>query len=367
MTQVANGLPSQPRRFQPGRDADRGRRIRPILHIVTRPPLVVPSSLMQQRPPGFLRVCFDASTLNHILKNDAEEKAFRALAMIQQHAGLQFAVSGANLLELGATKYKEPRTRLLEFCAALSPGHNPLLPFNGLLKATLAHVAHATPYASISIDEYSAPQRRPDGPWVMTMESLLIRAMRDPKTITTELQRKIKAHNRKGKRQFLRMHRSARAHFERLLAIAGTCSSPPSSQAYMRDALALAPAWRDFLGDLGRGLFPDYTSFLSGTDGLDQLVRLAPAWRAMLASIARSIFGHVFSGRRGASHHAGAIDVFQAAYLGICDVFVTDEHGAVHYDHMKDVAQESGVGTRVLNLAEFKCEYSSYFSWETVT
>lgn len=75
-----------------------------------------------------------------------------------------------------------------------------------------------------------------------------------------------------------------------------------------------------------------------------------PTLRAYLVSLGLADFRHAVQGKSTRNGAAGAIDIAQAAYLPLMDIFVVDDGGM--YEHMQDVVQFAQLSTSVIRYLE---------------
>ena len=242
--------------------------------------------------------CFDTSAINSLLDDPEQEPMVKALLSVGS-----FRITAYNVLEVAKTNDTNRCSRLMNLMKQMANGKRPLdRPNTILLTYADAHAAQASA-ASVNTD------KNLDGLWV---------ALQRPDLIDQEARNEVIAWSKKVEDDF------------------STARDRDQYQAFFRDEpqerpKTTAQTLRKFLSkkEEFRSLISDVYKRQTGkqlTDSKFKILVQEPSWVLYYLGYVYAfhhsvIQEHNFSARR----NTGAIDLFQAVYLTLCDHFVTSD------------------------------------------
>lgn len=246
-------------------------------------------------------ICFDTSAINQLA-----DDPLRDILIAGIHTMGKVQATGVNLLEIATTTDPMRRSHLLHLLCRLARGHSPFtLPDVLLGNFARAHRTGAD-HVTVRIGEDNAH---------------LAALLRTPDEIDESAIATWWSWRNAIEDQFRQAHRDARPSFQELRTRDGTV--PRSASATLRAYTSDLP----FVTEVTNWLYKKST----GTELSEAEVRpffaISPSWPLFLLAWAYGAYRMALQSSHHGAENAGALDLFSAAYLPFCDIFVThDRH-----------------------------------------
>jgi hypothetical protein len=246
--------------------------------------------------------CFETSAVNQLHDDPDGPAIIQGLF----GSGNEIRITALNVIEVIGTRDADRRISLLRLLSETARGVRPLAIPSDLLIAAARGYHQRQDKFDVSI---SAEQ---DGLWI---------AMQDPEAVQTEDRIEVLEWSSDRERTFLDSHRNGRPDFQRIFK--DGAPRPRSASELIRNYNSND----DFLYEVVGPIYERVVGSPLPREELRQFLQLSPTvWALFLAAWAYSIFGRgIRIDRYSADFNAGMIDIANAAYLPLCDVFVTED------------------------------------------
>lgn len=243
--------------------------------------------------------CFDTSAINRLLDDKEREPIIKTILGISS-----FRVTAYNVIEAAKTTDANRRSRLIELMRQLANGTRPLdRPNTILLTYADAHAARASS-APVNEDANLA------GLWI---------ALNEPNLLDQEAKEEGSAWTEEMEAAFSKIV-ADRNLFQPLFRKSPN-ERPKTTAATLRVYLNAKEEYRSLIMDI----YKDQTKQLLTNSEFEVLVR-EPAWQLYSLAHAYAIHQRAIQEQNFSKmHNAGAIDLWQAVYLTLCDRFVTND------------------------------------------
>jgi predicted nucleic acid-binding protein len=278
--------------------------------------------------------CFDTSAINALCDDQDQSKVLSGLA---PHRAL---LSCVNIAEVVSTSDASRRHTLLSLLKRVSNENNPLMMPNKLIRRATRAFAKGKKSLTITISREDAPFW-----WLMD----------DPASASDEEQKQALRWKESLEQPFIEAHRDARPAFQSLFSDAET---PPRSVAQLlRSFKQQDTAIYDFL----KRFYKKETGRYLSRDAMWRMFEILPQWPLYLAGWGHEMFARaICKSNYGIKGKPGALDLWCAIYLPLCDRFVTNDVGQYRALRLLNVLNkrffETRTRTHVLSYAHFKAE-----------
>jgi hypothetical protein len=250
-----------------------------------------------------MNICLDTSALNALC--DDPDSADLVLAIRSSHRVL---LGSLNVMEVVATSGESRRRLLLEFMKSLSDGTLPLAMPNKLVR----RAAHAFSKGKKALTGTITPEEGPSW-WFIN----------NPSLADAEAQREAFKWKQSIEDPFRDIHRSARDEFQGILA-----SNPGLMPRSPGHSIKMFKENSEALYAIVKDVFKRETRQHLSRDAMWQLFYRAPQWPLFLAGWAHESFERALqSSNYSPKGKPGALDLWHAVYLPMCDIFVTRDVG----------------------------------------
>ncbi len=245
--------------------------------------------------------CFDTSAINRLLDDPEREPIIQTILGIGS-----FRVTAYNVIEAAKTTDMNRRSRLIEIMRRLANGKRPLdRPNTILLTYAGAHAARAS---SAPVNE----DTNLEGLWI---------ALNEPNLLDREAKEEGSAWTEEMEAAFSKIVAEDRNLFQPLFQKSPN-ERPKTTAATLRAYLNAKDEYRSLIRDI----YKDQTKQLLTDSEFEVLVR-EPAWQLYSLAHAYAIHQRAVQEQNFSEmRNAGAIDLWQAVYLTLCDRFVTNDH-----------------------------------------
>jgi len=273
---------------------------------------------------------FDTTTLNRLTDAGDSDALLAGLS-----AGFHVRLTGTNVEEIIATSNPTRRAALLATCRLLLGGGDCILPFQVIVSKHIIDF-----YSNGRSFEWQQVNVR-----FRDCEMLLSR----PEGLDSDLPDKQRLFAIELDKQFSSVFENAKAPFEELFAANRTERPTGFADSLARLQVAGGAYWT-----MAAAFYQKVTKVTPDEQSMRFFVSHCPPYRALLDAIFIAQFDRCFRviPDGGPSLRAGAIDLYSAAYLPYCELFVTDDRR--QRECLKQVASEASIVSAVLSYQELR-------------
>jgi hypothetical protein len=242
--------------------------------------------------------CFDTSALNHL--HDDPEAANLTTGLLATNT---VWITALNVIEVGITEDAERRNSLLQLQRKLTDNKKPLQIANRLIRERAAAYAAGLDRAVSSVSEE-------DGVWI---------ALNNPQLVNEVLRQELYRWKKELEDDFCQAHEKARPDFQQLFD--SGVERPRTAASLLRHYSRS----EDFLFELTSGIYEEVTGVKLRREELSQFFQAVPQWAFFCLGWAYAVYARAIRLEKFGRKNAGNIDLWCAAYLPSCDVFITED------------------------------------------
>jgi len=243
--------------------------------------------------------CFDTSALNE-LHDDVEAAAITAGRL----ATTEVRITALNVIETASTRDSVRRISLLQLQKRLAGNQRPLQIPNLLIRSLAIAYAGHLESGNLSIGSNE------EGIWI---------ALDSPECIDEDSRQELYNWSRTLENDFCETDQNARPHFQQLFTYE---ERRPRNAASL---LRLYAKSSDFLFEITADAYEQTTGAKLRKEELFSFFRTVPHWPMFFLGWGYSVYSRAIQREKFGRKNAGGIDLWCAAYLPCCDVFVTSD------------------------------------------